>query len=393
MTETHNQPPCQPRSALAFEVGPIRPPSEARSLLVRVSRNCPWNKCTFCPVYKSRRFSRRPLEEVLADIEAMGRVRDMLKERSAALGLPNGVAMEALQELVQKEPNHPGIGQVALWLMAGGSTVFLQDANSLLLKPDELVKVLEKLRSVFPRVTRITSYARSHTLARISDADLGALAAAGLDRIHVGLESGSDEVLRRVKKGCTKEEHVVAGRKVVASGIELSEYVMPGLGGAELSHEHADETADALCQIDPHFIRLRTLGLRQGTALRETFDAEGFVPLSEDGVVAEIRRLVHGLVGVRSTLVSDHALNLLEEVEGTLPGDHGRILGLLDGYLALPDHDRLTFQIGRRVGALRTLDELHMVGVKDRLAALVDQAMQHPDGPDAVLRELATRFL
>ncbi|MDY0003784.1 MAG: radical SAM protein [Polyangia bacterium] len=395
MTDSHDEPrqATSPEGSLAFEVGPIRPPSEAKSLLVRVSRNCPWNKCTFCPVYKRARFSRRAVEDVLADIDAMGRVRDRLRERSAALGAVGGVAREAVEELMWAEPDHQGIGQVALWLMTGSRTVFLQDANSLLVKPEDLVRILVRLRQVFPEVSRITSYARSHTLSKIPEEGLRALREAGLDRIHVGLESGSDEVLRRVKKGCTKEEHIVGGRKVVAAGMELSEYVMPGLGGAELSDEHADETADALRQIDPHFIRLRTLGLRQGTSLREEFEASGFAPLDEDGVVREIRRLVLGLTGIRSTLASDHILNLLEDVAGTLPEDHERILGLIDGYLGMEDDDRLAFQLGRRLGALRSPEDLEHPGARARLAPLVKEALAHPGGPQALLRELLTRFI
>ncbi|MFH2009268.1 MAG: radical SAM protein, partial [bacterium] len=225
---------------LDFEVGPIRPPSEARSLLVRVSRNCPWNKCTFCPVYKRRKFSRRPVEDVESDVEAMGRVRDRLREVSEELGHGGRLTQPVIRRVMQEAPLHAGIGQVAMFLMAGGKTVFLQDANSLLLKPPELERVVRKIMGVFPEVTRITSYARSQTLARTPVEGLRSLFEAGLNRIHVGLETGSDELLRRVRKGCTKEQHILGGRNVIEAGLELSEYVMPGLGGVELWKEHAD---------------------------------------------------------------------------------------------------------------------------------------------------------
>lgn len=389
MNDAHDS----PLAPYDFEVGPIRPPSEARSLLVRVSRNCPWNKCTFCPVYKGRKFSRRPVEEVIADIEAMGRVRDRAREISASMGHGEEITLPAVQRLLDELPDHPGAGQVGLWLLAGGETVFLQDANSLLLKPPDLVRILVRLREVFPQIQRVTSYARSHTLAKTPLEGLGALAEAGLNRVHVGLESGSDEVLSRVRKGCTQAEHITGGRKVIEAGMELSEYVMPGLGGAELSGAHADETADALNQIDPHFIRLRTLGLRSGTRLREEFEASGFVPLSEVGVVREIRRMVARLEGVHSTLASDHILNLLEELEGTLPRDKPAMLSTLDRFLALPEPDQLTFALGRRLGAIRSLDELDQPGVRARLAPLVDEARSHPGGPETLLRELLTRFI
>jgi len=380
-------------SPLDFEVGPIRPPSEARSLLVRVSRNCPWNKCTFCPVYKRRKFSRRPVEDVEADIEAMGRVRDRLREVSAELGQGGRLTQPVVRAVMHEAPLHAGIGQVAMFLMAGGKTVFLQDANSLLLKPPELERVVRKIMEVFPEVTRITSYARSQTLARTPVDGLRSLLEAGLNRIHVGLETGSDELLQRVRKGCTKDQHVRGGRNVIEAGMELSEYVMPGLGGVELWKQHADETADALNQIDPHFIRLRSLGLRGGTALREEFDASGFEPLEEDGVVREIRRFIAALDGIRARVVSDHILNLLEEVEGKLPEDKARILAVLDRYLELPDEDRVMFQLGRRMGALRSVDELDTPRVREQLAPAVEQALAHPGGPGALIRELITRFI
>jgi hypothetical protein len=380
-------------TGLDFEVGPIRPPSEARSLLVRVSRNCPWNKCTFCPVYKKRKFSRRPVEDVEADIEAMGRVRDRLLEISAELGQGERMTQQVIHRVMQEAPLHAGIGQVALFLSAGGKTVFLQDANSLLLKPPDLGRVVRKVTEVFPDVERITSYARSQTLARTSVEGLGELLEAGLNRIHVGLETGSDTLLKRVRKGCTKDQHIQGGRNVIDAGIELSEYVMPGLGGVALWEEHADETADALNQIDPHFIRLRSLGLRSGTGLRAEFDAAGFEPLDDDGVVREIRRLVAGLESIRSRVVSDHILNLLEEVEGEVPDDKQRLLDVLDGYLGLPEEDRVMFQIGRRMGALRSVAELNAPGIRQQLAPMVERARAYPGGPSALIRELITRFI
>ncbi len=126
------------------------------------------------------------------------------------------------------------------WCFAGGmQSVFIQDANSLIIKTAELVEILTHLKMRFPAIQRITSYARSHTLARKSVEELRDLRDAGLNRIHVGLESGSDEILKRVRKGVTKQIHVEAGIRVKEAGIELSEYFMPGLGGRALSEENA----------------------------------------------------------------------------------------------------------------------------------------------------------
>ncbi len=226
---------------LGFETGPIRPPSEARSLLVRVSRNCPWNRCAFCPVYKqSEGYSRRPVSEVHADLDAM----------QAVYG-------------------------------DGVRTVFLQDADPMLANPSDLVAILERLHERFPHVERVTTYARSKTLARRSVADLTRVREAGLDRVHVGLESGSDAVLSLVNKGVTREEQIEGGRRAKEAGYELSVYVMPGLGGREFSREHADETASAVAAIEPDFVRLRSTAVVPGTPLAE-LEAEGrFTALGE----------------------------------------------------------------------------------------------------------------
>ena len=130
----------------------------------------------------------------------------------------------------------------------------------MIVKPDDLIKILNHARESFPQVERITTYARSHSLARISAEDMTRIAAAGLNRIHVGMESAADEVLNFIKKGVDKEAHILAGKKVKAAGIELSEYFMPGLGGAQFSKENALESADAINQINPDFIRIRTPG-------------------------------------------------------------------------------------------------------------------------------------
>jgi radical SAM superfamily enzyme YgiQ (UPF0313 family) len=176
-----------------FEQGPIRPPSEAESLLLRVTRNCPWNRCKFCPVYKGTEFSRRPVEHVKRDIDAV---------------------YQCLQEM-GGESQDPRARQAARhWLRCGKRQVFLQDANSLALDPGGLLEILRHLKHRFPEVQRITSYARSSTVARLAPQTLAALKAAGLDRLHLGMESGSDEVLREMHKGTTQKQQVLAGLKV-----------------------------------------------------------------------------------------------------------------------------------------------------------------------------------
>jgi radical SAM superfamily enzyme YgiQ (UPF0313 family) len=248
------------------EIGPIRPPSEAASLLVRVTRNCPWNRCTFCPVYKSERFSLRPVDDVKADLRSMASAAEAVRDVSRTMGEGGEVTGRVLRAALQQGGQQAF--QVALFLQGGGRSVFLQDANSLILPVDQLLEVLDEIRACFPNVSRVTSYARSHTLYRRSVGELRRLRQAGLDRIHIGLESGSDEVLRLVQKGVTAREQIEAGRRVKAAGMELSEYVMPGLGGRLLSGEHATETARVLRAIDPDFVRLRSLAIPPGSPLQ-----------------------------------------------------------------------------------------------------------------------------
>ena len=195
MTETSRNLPSR-----KFEQGPIRPPSEAGSLLVRVTRNCPWNRCTFWPVYKATTFSIRPVEDVIRDIDLVARwaarIRDVMD--------PEHPSRKPIEILGSEVPDVEKSGFIAAasWILSSGMrSVFLQDANSLVIKSSDLVRILEYLKERFPDIDRITSYARSHTVARMKAEDLAALRRAGLNRIHIGLESGSDEVLKSVKKG------------------------------------------------------------------------------------------------------------------------------------------------------------------------------------------------
>ncbi len=283
-----------------FEQGPIRPPSEARSLLIRVTRNCPWNRCTFCYIYKNEKFSIRPVADVIKDIDTVYQHLQRIGELADSSGAVYRSDLGALAGKV--DPAEIEAFNAALnWFAGGMESIFLQDANSLVIKPDYLVAILEHLKKRFPWVNRITSYARSHSLARISDENLVRIKETGLNRIHVGLETASDQLLTLVQKGCTKEMHVKAGLKVKQAGMELSEYVMPGLGGQELSKQHAEETADALNQINPHFIRLRTLTIPKNYQLFTSEEETPFIKLTDRQIVEEIGTFIELLDGITST--------------------------------------------------------------------------------------------
>ncbi len=389
MTST---PPKTDQSYHGFEQGPIRPPSEADSLLIRVTRNCPWNHCRFCPVYKGRRFSLRPVGHVIEDIERVYRYVCAIREASADGGRPAPVDVRGIGDTV--EPADSAAFQAALhWAAGGMQSVFLQDANSLVIKPRDLLAVLEHLRRRFPWVARITSYARSHSIARIAQPDLEALAAAGLNRIHIGLESGADAVLQRMRKGTTKAGHIKAGLKVKAAGMALSEYVMPGLGGRELSRLHALETADALNRIDPDFIRLRTLAIPNHTELADDRDQGRFAKLGDRETAEELLLMLENLKGITSMVKSDHILNLFQEIEGRLPDDQAAMTGLIRAFLALAPEDQVVYQTGRRLGLLARFSDLEVPARRLRAEQAVAHYGIRPENVDTVVDEVIKRFI
>jgi len=381
------------KSDLTFEQGPIRPPSEARSLLMRFTRNCPWNKCTFCPIYKGQKFSRRSVKEIKRDIDNISEIIDDIKCISLALGEGGRLTRDVLK-IIWSQTSAYYYRTVALWLYYGEGNVFIQDANSLIMPTSDLVEVLRYLKEKIPGVRRITSYARSSTLSRKTLEEVKELKEAGLTRIHIGLESGSDNVLKFVKKGTTAAKHIDAGVKVREAGITLSEYVMPGLGGKRWWEEHALETARVLNEINPDFIRLRSLRIPPTAPLYQDFVSGRFEPLSDDEVVREIRLFIKSLEGITSTLTSDHIINLLEEVEGTFPQDKEKMLSVIDRYLNLPEREKLLYRLGRRGGTLRCLDDLKDPVLRDKLeTALNDLSREAPEGIEQIIDELGNQYI
>jgi radical SAM superfamily enzyme len=298
-----------------FEQGVIRPPSEASSLLLRVTRNCPWNQCVFCPAYKGTKFSRRTIEEVKRDIDAMA-------------------------------AQYKGVVRI--------SSAFLQDADSLILPVDDVVAILEYLRKKFPKINRITTYARAKTLKRKSVDDLRRLKEAGLTRVHAGMESGSAAVLELIRKGLTPEEIVTGGRHVMDAGLELSEYIMPGIGGRALSQEHAVETARVLNEIRPHFIRVRTFAMHPLSPMQKMVREGAFAPMADDEIVGEIRLLLTLLDEMHSYFsCNDFSLNLLMQVDGFLDEKKAAMLAELDAFLALSKREKQIYMLVQRSGYFR----------------------------------------
>lgn len=341
-----------------IEQGPIRPPSEAQSLLLRVTRNCPWNQCLFCPVYKGRQFSLRTVEEIKKDIQAVRDIADDIRALSWKLGRSGEIDHAVVSSIFSSAEFGETYRSIGAWLYYGGFSCFLQDADNLVMKSDDLVEVLRFLREKFPGIRRVTTYSRSRTIVRKSLEELKRIREAGLDRIHVGLETAYDPLLKMIKKGVTAAQHVEAGRKVVEAGMELSEYVMPGLGGQELWEQHAIATAEALNQINPHFIRVRSLRVPERVLLHEKVVSGEFHIQSDDMIAQELRLFIERLDGITSEVTSDHIMNLLEEVSGKLPEDKEKMLEVIRKYQQLNDEDRLIYRLGRRGGAFRSTDDL-----------------------------------
>ena len=218
-------------------------------------------------------------------------------------------------------------------------TLFFPAGNTIAMPTDELAEICSYAREVLPRLERITVYGSSKYIHQKGLADLVKLRRSGLTRIHVGLESGDDEVLKRIKKGTTAQEQIEAGLWVKAAGIELSEYVILGIGGRERSEQHAIETAKVLTQIDPHFIRFRTFLPKINTLLLHQIKKGRFHVLSPHEVLREWETIIKGL-NVHSEVHSDHYTNYIN-VAGKMPEDRDRMLGQIRKALA---RDESTFR-------------------------------------------------
>lgn len=273
-----------------------RPPSEAGSLLIQCTIGCPHNKCTFCPMYKAAAFRIRPVADIMEDIR-----------------------------------------QARQYYGDGVETIFLPDGNTILMKTDQLADILRYAHELFPHLRRITSYGSARFVVLKSVAELQLLREAGLTRIHSGMESGDDTVLARIQKGATAAEIIDAGLKVKAAGIELSEYVLIGIGGRQRSREHAAASAAVLNAINPDFIRLRTYIPIPGTPLYDEYRRGEFGLLSPHEALRETALFI-GDLAVAGLLYSDHPSNFAY-VNGRLPGGKEQMLAAIAELLKKPESD------------------------------------------------------
>jgi radical SAM superfamily enzyme YgiQ (UPF0313 family) len=263
-------------------------------------------------MYKDMPFERRLLEEILEDIDA---------------------AQELYHDVTR--------------------TVFIGDSNSIVIKTEDLVKILQELYRAFPRIERVTSYARAKTICKKPAEDLKRLWEAGLTRLHVGLETGDRELLSITQKGATPEEMIAAGQKAKEAGFEYSLYVLLGIGGEERWEQHARGTAEVLNRIDPHFIRVRTVVPQPGCSLYEEIKSGAFRKAEHETILREQRSLIERLE-VTSTYLSDHLSNYIP-VNGKLPEDKQAMLRVIDEALVLLSEDDSVRKKFMKKDALRSL--------------------------------------
>lgn len=287
--------------------GPIyRPPSEADSLLIQATVGCPHNKCTFCMVYKDGiRFKIRKVSDIKEDIlEARYIYGEYVK------------------------------------------TLFFPAGNTIAMKTDDLCEICRFAREIFPDLQRITVYGSSQYIHKKGLSEITRLAEAGLSRIHVGLESGDNKILKRIRKGTNSKEQVEAGQWVMQAGIELSMYVILGIGGLERTIPHAIETARVLNQISPDFIRLRTFVPKINTPLLEDVNIGAFQMLSPYETLAETAMLVKNLTA-SSYLASDHYTNYIN-IEGQLPADKDKLLKKIEKAMKMDESAFRSFFVGNQ---------------------------------------------
>ncbi|CCQ98222.1 Radical SAM domain protein [[Clostridium] ultunense Esp] len=268
---------------MKYEGALYRPPSEAYSLIVQATIGCSHNKCTFCSMYKDKKFRIRSTEEIMEDL-IIGRKYYKNVKR-----------------------------------------VFLADGDALVIKTKELIKILQGIEVLFPECERVGIYGSPRSILNKSQEELLELKALGLGIVYLGLESGSDKILKDIEKGVNSTQMIEAGRKIVEANIELSVTLISGIGGKVNSELHAIESAKTLNKMKPHYIGLLTLLLEEDTQLYKEVLEGKFQLLTPREVLKETKILVEGLEVDNCIFRSNHASNYVS-LRGTLMKDKKLIL-------------------------------------------------------------------
>ncbi len=281
---------------MRYEGSLYRPPSEAYSYILQATVGCSHNACTFCNMYIDKQFYVRPLDDILEDL---------------------AMARRAYRRILR---------------------IFIADGDALIMKTDDLKAILGSIKNLFPECERVTSYASARDLLHKTPEELEELHARGLDMIYLGLESGSEKVLRDINKGATVRETIDGALKAKAAGIKLSVTEITGVAGQDGMEEHAVLSAKALSEMKPEYIGLMTLTLRRGTKMTEDFEKGLFKRLTPRQYLEEQRILISHLDSEGSILRSNHISNYVQ-LRGTMNRDKSRMLAELDEALKNPELD------------------------------------------------------
>lgn len=272
---------------MRYEGALYRPPSEAYSLIVQATIGCSHNRCTFCSMYKEKNFRIRSVEEILEDLSAGREYYKRVKR------------------------------------------IFLADGDALIIKTKDLIKILKEIKTVFPECERVGIYGSPRSILGKSRDELMELKGLGLGIVYLGVESGSDIILKSINKGVTSEEMIRAGKRIIDSNIELSVTLISGIGGRKLSREHAIESARVINEINPNYVGLLTLLLEEGTQLYSDHEKGKFKILTPKEVLTETKLFVEGLDIDNCIFRSNHASNYVP-LRGTLNKDKQIILAQIE---------------------------------------------------------------
>ncbi len=272
-----------------------RPPSEARSLIVQLTEGCSYNKCTFCGMYKDKPFRLRSAEEIESHIEYL-----------------------------KKYDPRP-------------DKIFIADGNFLCLSTDKILTHLEMIQKNFESVKRISCYAGPLDLICKTSEDLTAIRNGGLDMLYMGVESGNDEVLKRINKGVTSKEMIEAGKKAVKHGFTFSCMIISGLGGDDLSQVHALDSARVISEIDPQYFALLTLNLEPNTPLYQQVASGEFKLMSPDDIMIETYRMIDAMSLTNCVFRSNHVSNYVN-LSGILNRDKAAILKKIEVAMSSRDY-------------------------------------------------------
>ncbi len=377
-----------------FAVGNIRPPFHASSLLLRWTENCPWNRCNFCTLYKGGSFRIRSGEEIKQDIDAVVYYRDLILDRLKCGDVYKVKRMGDISPSVSREEKRC-YSMVLNWIVNDGMrTVFLQDANTIIMKKEELCEALKYLREKLPSLETVACYGRADALCRLSLRDFEEIKEAGLTMLHSGFESGCDEVLKLLNKGSTRSQQIDCGQKIKKAGIEYNVFYMPGAGGKSLSERNALETADVINMINPEFLRIRTFVVKPGSPMWELAAKGDFDECSDIEKLREIRAFINALEGTDTYVISDHIINLLPQLSGFVNKDKQKMMDYIDGFLSLSEEKQKEFQLARRMCANVDYTEMELMpeNYMDQIRGVIRNA-ETPEKWEETLRYYLRKYI